>query len=78
MKIFMYSDVHISKTSSIMPNNSDNKYTYRQNMIIETGKYLNNGKLLHHRYIHTVYYPLYHNKINLKQNVFDFEHNKSL
>lgn len=41
MKIFMYSDVHISKTSSILPLTSDNpKYTYRQNMIIETGKYL--------------------------------------
>lgn len=41
MKIFMYSDVHISKTSSILPLTSSNqKYTYRQNMIIETGKYL--------------------------------------
>ena len=41
MKIFMYSDLHISKTSSILPLTSRNyKYTYRQNMIIETGKYL--------------------------------------
>ena len=41
MKIFMYSDLHISKTSSILPLTSNNsKYTYRQNMIIETGKYL--------------------------------------
>ena len=41
MKIFMYSDLHISKTSSILPLTSSNsKYTYRQNMIIETGKYL--------------------------------------
>lgn len=41
MKIFIYSDLHISKTSSILPNTSDNpKYTYRQNMILETGKYL--------------------------------------
>lgn len=43
MKIFMYSDLHISKTSSILPITSSNsKYTYRQNMIIETGKYLAN------------------------------------
>ena len=36
MKIFMYSDLHISKTSSIFPLTSKNhKYTYRQNMIIE-------------------------------------------
>ena len=43
MKIFMYSDLHISKTSSILPLTSSNsKYTYRQNMIIETGKYLAN------------------------------------
>lgn len=40
MKIFMYSDLHISRTSSIMPIGDDNKYTYRQKMIIETGKYL--------------------------------------
>ena len=43
MKIFMYSDLHISKTSSIFPLTSKNhKYTYRQNMIIELGKYLSN------------------------------------
>lgn len=43
MKIFIYSDVHISKTSSILPLTSSNpKYTYRQNMIIELGKYLAN------------------------------------
>lgn len=43
MKIFMYSDLHISKTSSILPLTSKNhKYTYRQDMIIETGKYLAN------------------------------------
>jgi hypothetical protein len=40
MKIFIYSDLHISKTSSILPMTSDNKYTYRQNMILETGRYL--------------------------------------
>ena len=40
MKIFMYSDLHISRTSSIMPIGNDDKYTYRQKMIIETGKYL--------------------------------------
>lgn len=41
MKIFIYSDLHISKTSSILPSTSSNsKYTYRQNMILETGKYL--------------------------------------
>lgn len=41
MKIFMYSDLHISKTSSVLPLTSSNsKYTYRQNMIIETGEYL--------------------------------------
>ena len=43
MRILMYSDLHISKTSSILPLSSDNpKYSYRQNMIIETGKYLAN------------------------------------
>ena len=43
MKIFMYSDLHISRTSSIMPlTSSINKYTYRQNMILELGKYLEN------------------------------------
>lgn len=41
MKIFMYSDLHISKTSSILPLSSVNpKYTYRQNMIIKLGQYL--------------------------------------
>lgn len=40
MKIFLYSDLHISKTSSILPNHYSDKYTYRQNMIIETGKFL--------------------------------------
>lgn len=42
MKILMYSDLHISKTSSILPAGNDTKYTYRQQMIIETGKYLAN------------------------------------
>jgi DNA repair exonuclease SbcCD nuclease subunit len=40
MKIFIYSDLHISKTSSILPIHYSDKYTYRQNMIIETGKFL--------------------------------------
>lgn len=41
MRIFIYSDLHISRTSSIMPlTSSINKYTYRQNMILELGKYL--------------------------------------
>ena len=41
MKILLYSDIHISRTSSILPLNSSNpKYTYRQNMILELGKYL--------------------------------------
>ena len=42
MKILMYSDIHISKTSSILPlsYNDSSKYTYRQQMIIDTGKYL--------------------------------------
>ena len=40
MKIFIYSDLHISRTSSIMPIGNDDKYTYRQKMILETGKYL--------------------------------------
>lgn len=41
MRIFLYSDLHISKSSSILPNSSLNdKYTFRQNMIIETGKFL--------------------------------------
>lgn len=43
MRILMYSDVHISKTSSILPNTcDDSKYSYRQKMIIETGKYISN------------------------------------
>ena len=42
MKIFIYSDLHISKTSSIMPMHYDDKYTFRQHMIIETGKFLAN------------------------------------
>jgi len=42
MKIFIYSDLHISRTSSIMPIGNDDKYTYRQKMILETGKYLEN------------------------------------
>ncbi len=40
LKIFIYSDLHISKTSSILPLTFDDVYTYRQNMIIETGKFL--------------------------------------
>ena len=41
MRIFMYSDLHISKTSSIMPQNiTGSKYSYRQQKILETGKYL--------------------------------------
>ena len=43
MKILMYSDIHISKTSSILPLTYDgSKYTYRQQMIIDTGKYIAN------------------------------------
>lgn len=42
MKIFLYSDLHISRTSSIMPMLSDSKYTYRQDMIKKTGEYLAN------------------------------------
>lgn len=43
MKILLYSDVHISKTSSILPLSvSASKFSFRQNMIIETGKYLAN------------------------------------
>lgn len=41
MKILLYSDLHISKTSSILPLNfSMSKFSFRQNMIIETGKFL--------------------------------------
>ena len=42
MKILLYSDLHISRTSSILPIGDDIKYTFRQKMIIETGKYLAN------------------------------------
>lgn len=43
MKILMYSDIHISKTSSILPLTYEgSKYTYRQQMIIDTGKYIAN------------------------------------
>lgn len=44
MKILIYSDIHISKTSSILPLSYDNnsKYSYRQHMIIKTGEYLAN------------------------------------
>lgn len=42
MKLFLYSDLHISRTSSILPSSSDTRYTYRQQMIINTGKYLAN------------------------------------
>lgn len=43
MKIFLYSDLHISRTSSIMPIDIDNsKYTFRQQMIINLGKYMSN------------------------------------
>lgn len=41
MKLLLYSDLHISKTSSILPISAEkSKFSYRQNMIIETGKYL--------------------------------------
>lgn len=41
MKILLYSDLHISRTSSIMPVNINNDiYSYRQKMIIDLGKYL--------------------------------------
>lgn len=41
MKLFIYSDVHISRTSSILPLTSENQnYTYRQNMIVETAKWM--------------------------------------
>ena len=41
MRIFMNSDLHISKTSSIMPQNiTGSKYSYRQQKILETGNYL--------------------------------------
>ena len=40
MKLFIYSDIHISRTSSILPLSSNSKYTYRQQMIIDTAKYM--------------------------------------
>lgn len=41
MKILLYSDLHISKTASIMPIQIDNsKFTFRQQKIIELGKLL--------------------------------------
>lgn len=41
MRILMYSDLHISRTSSILPLYSSNShYTYRQNMILKTGEWL--------------------------------------
>lgn len=41
MKIILYSDVHISRTSSILPIHSDNyKYTYRQNMILQLSTFI--------------------------------------
>lgn len=41
MRILMYSDLHISRTSSILPLYSSNShYTFRQNMIIKTGEWL--------------------------------------
>lgn len=43
MKLFIYSDVHISRTSSILPITSDNPlYTYRQKMIIDTAEWMSN------------------------------------
>lgn len=42
MKILMYSDIHISRTSSILPVGNMDKYTYRQQMIIETAKLICN------------------------------------
>ena len=41
MKILLYSDVHISRTSSILPTiYKDTNYTYRQAMIIQTAKWI--------------------------------------
>ena len=40
MRILLYSDLHISRTSSILPMLSDSMYTYRQKMIISTGEWL--------------------------------------
>lgn len=41
MRLFIYSDVHISRTSSILPIVSEMPdYTYRQNMIVKTAKWM--------------------------------------
>lgn len=40
MKILIYSDLHISRTSSILPMLSNSLYTYRQKMILFTGTWL--------------------------------------
>lgn len=40
MRILIYSDIHISRTSSILPMISNSNYTYRQQMIINTGEWL--------------------------------------
>lgn len=40
MRILLYSDLHISRTSSILPLGDDSKYTYRQKMILNTGEWL--------------------------------------
>ena len=42
MKLLLYSDIHISRTSSILPTLANSKYTYRQQMIMDTGKFLAN------------------------------------
>lgn len=43
MKILMYSDLHISRTSSILPiSGNDNRHTYRQAMIVKTGEFIAN------------------------------------
>ena len=43
MKILLYSDLHISKTSSILPLVvPDSNYSYRQNMILKIGDFLSN------------------------------------
>lgn len=41
MRLFIYSDVHISRTSSILPiTSSYRKYTYRQDMIVKTAQWM--------------------------------------
>lgn len=40
MRILLYSDLHISRTSSILPMLSNSMYTYRQKMIMNTGEWL--------------------------------------